>query len=89
MNQGYEGQKAKAAATAHGIELEVVKLPEAKHGFIPLPRRWVVERSFAWATRFRRLVRDYEQYASNLADLHLVAFTCIMLKNAAQLAARP
>ncbi|RZI55068.1 MAG: IS5/IS1182 family transposase, partial [Pseudomonas sp.] len=49
------------------------------------PRRWVVERSFAWATRFRRLVKDYEGYASTLADLHLVAFVCLMLKQAALL----
>jgi transposase len=69
--------------------LEVIKLPEAKRGFVLLPRRWVVERSFAWATRFRRLVKDYERYASTLADLHLVAFACIMLKQAAQLAANP
>ena len=51
-----------------------------------LPQRWVVKRSFVWATRFRRLVKDYEGYASTLADLHLVAFVCLMLKQAAQLA---
>jgi transposase len=51
-----------------------------------LPRRWVVERSFAWATRFRRLVKDYERYPSTLADLHIVAFVCLMLKQAARLA---
>lgn len=87
VDQGYTGQKAADAAEAHGITLEVVKLPEAKRGFVLLPRRWVVERSFAWATRFRRLVKDYERYASTLADLHLVAFACIMLKNVAKLAA--
>ncbi len=85
VDQGYTGTKPAAAAKAHGIELQVVKLPEAKRGFVLLPRRWVVERSFAWATRFRRLVKDYERYASTLADLHLVAFVCIMLKQAAQL----
>jgi transposase len=89
VDQGYTGRKAADAAKAHGIELEVIKLPEAKRGFVLLPRRWVVERSFAWATRFRRLVKDYERYASTLADLHLVAFTCIMLKQVAQLAAGP
>jgi transposase len=46
-----------------------------------------VERSFAWATRFRRLVKDHERYASTLADLHVVAFVCLMLRKAAQLAA--
>ncbi|MBE0692479.1 MAG: IS5 family transposase [Aquamicrobium sp.] len=86
VDQGYTGDKPAAAARAHGIQLEVVKLPEAKRGFVLLPRRWVVERSFAWATRFRRLVKDYERYASTLADLHLVAFVCIMLKQAAHLA---
>jgi transposase len=87
VDQGYQGEKPAAAAAEHGIKLEVVKLPEAKRGFILLPRRWVVERSFAWATRFRRLVKDYERCASTLADLHLVAFVCLMLKNVAKLAA--
>ena len=89
VDQGYTGERASAAARAHGIALQVVKLPEAKRGFVLLPRRWVVERSFAWATRFRRLVKDYERYASTLADLHLVAFACLMLKQAARLATGP
>jgi transposase len=67
----------------------VIKLPQAKRGFILLPRRWVVERSFAWATRFRRLVNDYERCAQTLADLHPVAFVCIMLKSVAKLAEIP
>ena len=89
VDQGYTGEKPARAAREHGIELAVVKLPEAKRGFVLLPRRWVVERSFAWATRFRRLVKDYERYASTLADLHLVAFVCLMLKQAALLASSP
>jgi transposase len=86
VDQGYTGEKPEKAAAEHGIQLEVVKLPEAKLGFVLLPRRWVVERSFAWATRFRRLVKDYERCDQTLADLHLVAFTCIMLKNITTLA---
>jgi transposase len=89
VDQGYTGERAEAAAAAHGIDLAVVKLPEAKRGFVLLPRRWVVERSLAWATRFRRLVKDYERSAQTLANLHLVAFACIMLKNVAQLEAGP
>lgn len=89
VDQGYTGERAANAARSHGIELEVVKLPEARKGFVLLPRRWVVERSFAWVTRFRRLVKDYERYASTLADLHLVAFVCLMLRQAALLAAGP
>ena len=52
VDQGYTGPNAANAAKAHGIKLEVVKLPDAKRGFVLLPRRWVVERSFPWATRF-------------------------------------
>lgn len=85
-DQGYTGERAADAARSQGIELHVVKLPEAKRGFVLLPKRWVVERSFAWATRCRRLVKDYERYASTLAGFHVVAFVCIMLARAAALA---
>jgi transposase len=61
------------------MRLEVVRLPEAKRGFVLLPRRWVVERSFAWMTRFRRLARDYERLPETLAGLHLLAFVVLML----------
>ena len=87
VDQGYTGERASDAAKAHGIRLDVVKLLEAKRGFVLLLRRWVVARSFAWVTRFRRLVKDYERYASTLEGLHTVAFVCLMLKKAAQLAA--
>jgi transposase len=82
VDQGYTGPRAKAAAAAHGIHLDVVKLSEAKRGFVLLPRRWVVERSFAWKSRFRRLVRDYERRLSVLAGLHFVAFACLELARA-------
>lgn len=81
VDQGYTGERAASAAKAHAITLEVVKLPQAKRGFVLLPRRWVVERSFAWAARFRRLARDYERLPSTLAGLHLVAFAVLMLAN--------
>jgi transposase len=79
VDQGYSGDAAHAAASTHGIELCVVKLPQAKRGFVLLPKRWVVERSFAWASRFRRLARDYERLPQTLAGLHFVAFICLML----------
>jgi transposase len=79
VDQGYTGQRPAAAAARKGIELSVVKLPEAKRGFVLLPRRWVVERSFAWMARFRRLSRDYERLASTLAGMHFIAFACLML----------
>jgi transposase len=79
VDQGYSGETAAQAAADFGIELQVVKLPEAKHGFVLLPRRWVVERAFAWKSRFRRLVRDYERLPETVAGLHFVAFSCLML----------
>jgi transposase len=85
VDQGYTGEKASGAASEHGIRLEVVKHEEAKRGFVLLPRRWVVERDFAWASRFRRLVKDYERLPETLAGLHFVAFACVFLQQAAGL----
>jgi transposase len=79
VDQGYTGEAAEEAAAEHGIQLEVVKHTEAKRGFVLLPRRWVVERSFAWAARFRRLARDYERLATTLGAFHFLAFACLMI----------
>lgn len=86
-DQGYTGEQAKSDAAEKGIELQVVKLPEAKRGFVLLPRRWVVERSFAWLARFRRLSRDFERMPEVLAGLHFVVFAMLMLPKAAMLLA--
>jgi transposase len=80
VDQGYTGEQPAADAAEQGLRLEVVKHHEAKHGFVLLPRRWVVERSFAWAARFRRLARDYERLASTLAAYHWLAFATLMLQ---------
>ncbi len=82
VDQGYTGTAPAEAAQAHGIQLEVVKLPAAKRGFVLLPRRWVVERSFAWTGRFRRLTRDYERLQSTLEGFHYIAFALLALKTA-------
>jgi transposase len=81
VDQGYTGEQPAAEAAGQGIRLEVVKHHEAKRGFILLPRRWVVERSFGWASRFRRLARDYERLASTMAGYHWLAFAMLMLKS--------
>jgi len=88
VDQGYTGEAAAGDAAAHGLRLEVVKLPEAKRGFVLLPRRWVVERSFAWAARFRRLARDYERLPETLAGLHFLAFAILMLKRLVEVLAQ-
>ena len=80
VDQGYTGEQPAQDAAAHGIELIVVKLAEAKKGFVLLPKRWVVERSFAWTGRFRRLARDYERLPQTLTGLHFLAFAILMLK---------
>ena len=83
VDQGYTGERAATAAGGHAIRLEVVKHAEAKRGFVLLPRRWVVERSFGWAARFRRLARDYERLPETLAGLHFLVFVALMLRRVA------
>lgn len=85
VDQGYTGQTPREAADEHKIRLEVVKHTEAKHGFVLLPRRWVVERSFGWLARFRRLARDYERLPATLAGLHFLAFAALLLRQLANL----
>lgn len=85
VDQGYTGRQAEQAAAEQGIRLEVVKLPDAKLGFVLLPRRWVVERSFGWLARFRRLARDYERLPETLAGLHYLAFSLLLLSRFCQL----
>ena len=82
VDQGYTGERPREAAAAHGIELEVVRHTEAKRGFVLLPRRWVVERSFAWVARFRRMARDYERLPETVAGIHLAGFVIVMLGQA-------
>ncbi len=78
VDQGYPGDEAEQAAAEQGIRLIVVKLPGTKKGFVLLPRRWVIERSFGWLARFRRLVRDYERLPETLRGLHFLAFAMLM-----------
>jgi transposase len=85
VDPAYTGPQAAHDAAANHMQLEVVKLSEAKCGFVLLPRRWVVERSQGWAARFRRLARDYERLAETLGGLHVVAFAMLMLKQLAKL----
>jgi len=81
VDQGYTGDATAEAAEEQGMKLIVVKLPEAKRGFVLLPRRWVVERSFGWAARFRRLARDYERLPEKLVGFHFLAFAMLMAAN--------
>jgi transposase len=82
VDAGDTGEPPAADAAAHGIQRAVVTLPDGagpKRGIVLLPRRWVVERGFAGAARFRRLARDYERLPTVLAGLPFVAFAYLML----------
>jgi transposase len=75
---GYNaGQVKRAAATQPPLRVEIVKRPEDSSGFIVLPRRWVVERTFSWFGRNRRLAKDYENLAHTLAAF--ITLACIQL----------
>ena len=78
-DRGYTGDTPAEDAQRNGIRLEVVKHTEAKKGFVLLPRRWVVERTFGWLGRFRRLARDYERLTETLAGWHWLAFLTLLL----------
>ena len=65
--------------------IEIVKRGEA-HRFVVLPKRWIVERTFAWISRNRRLARDYERYARTVEAFFRLAMIRIMLRRLAKLA---
>jgi len=80
-DQGYAGAEPPQTAGDDGIDLQIIKSPEARKGFVLLPRRWVVKRSFGWANRFRRLARDDERLPETLAGLHFFVFAIFMLSH--------
>ena len=72
---GYTGRFVRDAIW--DLAVAIVKRPDQAKGFVLLHRRWVVERSFAWLTKFRRLVRDYETLpAIHEAMIHGVKASC-------------
>ena len=81
VDQGYTGPLLEQEAKEAGMEMIVVKLPEAKRGFILLLRRWVVKRSFAWTAHFRCLARDFERTPETFRSLHFIAFAILLLHN--------
>lgn len=88
VDQGHTGNESAHAAQSQGMELLVIKLPEAEKGFALLPQRWVVKRSFGWMARFRRLTRDCERLPETLATSHYLAFTMLVLRNFVSLMAQ-
>jgi transposase len=77
---GYQGPRMAAVVAETGDWLlEIVKRGEP-HRFVVLPKRWIVERTFAWISRNRRLARDYERYARTVAASIRLAMIRIMLR---------
>jgi len=77
---GYQGPKmAKTIAATGHWKIEIVKRTDL-HRFVVLPKRWIVERTFAWISRNRRLARDYERYATSVAAFVRLAMIRLMLK---------
>ena len=66
-----------------GVRVKVVRRSRGQRGFTLLPRRWVIERSFAWLNRYRRLSKDFEYWAENSASMVKIAFIHLMLRRLA------
>jgi putative transposase len=82
---GYQGEVAATAARAARLELTIVKRGDQAKGFIVLPRRWVVERTFAWLGRNRRLAKDVEALVeTSTAHLYLAAIRLLTRRLARQ-----
>jgi transposase len=77
---GYQGPKmAKIVAGTGCWKMEIVKRSD-RHRFVVLPKRWIVERTFAWISRNRRLMRDFERYTTTVAAFVRLAMIRIMLR---------
>jgi putative transposase len=85
VDEGYQGKDVAAAIWRDFlIDLEIVPKPTGQKGFVLVPRRWVVERTFAWLGRYRRLSKDYEYYCETQQTLIYLAMSHIMLRRLAK-----
>ena len=83
---GYAGDKLKDALTDHGNwTLEIIKRSDTAKGFVLLPRRWVVERTFAWLGRSRRLAKDWERSIESATAWATIANTRMLTRRIARL----
>lgn len=80
---GYAGKLVDWAKEKTNLALSIVKRPRAMPRFEPLPRRWVVERTFGWLIKNRRLVRDFEQRTDVAETFIRIAATATMLRRIA------
>lgn len=85
VDGGYESEALSQWCQAwFGVEMEVVKRPEEAKGFVLLKRRWVVERTFAWLGKYRRLSKDYEASPLTSATFIYAAMVHLMVRRLSQ-----
>ena len=80
---GYQGEVAACAAARERLRLEIVKRPHDAEGFHLLPRRWVVERTFAWLGRNRRLAKDFERLIDTTTAMAVLAIIQLLMRRLA------
>ena len=78
-DQNYSGELVEWANGFENLELEIVKRPDGAQGWVLLPKRWLVERTFGWFGRYRRLAKDYEATCESSEDLIYAAMINNML----------
>jgi transposase len=80
---GYQGEVAARAAARERLRLEIVKRPRDAEGFHLLPRRWVIERTFAWLGRNRRLAKDFERLLDTTTAMAVLAIIQLLMRRLA------
>lgn len=81
---GYVGTLITWARQIWNIDLEIVKRSDQVKGFIVLPKRWIVERTLAWISRYRRLAKDYERLTKTAETMIYLCMTRLMLTRIAR-----
>ncbi len=76
---GYTGEDFEKVAKRLGREIEIVKRSDDRKGFVVLPKRWIVERTFGWLGKYRRLSKDYESLVASSIAMIQIAMTNLML----------
>jgi transposase len=85
VDEGYQGKEvAEAIRQDLQVDLEIVPKPVGQKGFVLVPRRWVVERTFAWLGRYRRLSKDYEYWVETSQSMIYLAMSHLMLRRLAK-----
>ena len=83
---GYAGEKLRLALARIGVwSIEIIKRSDTAKGFVLLPRRWVVERTFAWLNRNRRLAKDFENTIASATAWLFMASVQLLTRRVARL----